>query len=284
MNILRKVVRSGVSSALILEDDADWDLHIVQQMQQFANASTEFLQTTPAWKRKPLPKTDSPYGEGWDVLWVGHCSGWAAFDPEEAKHIAIIRNDTTVPPAWDIVSQLREFQFNPSRPPCSAHLGADPPGVVCNSPRLAPNERIVQQRTSPLCTTGYAVSQQGARKMLARMGAVSVSDVQAPIDWEMINMCREELRPGVEAARCLTVSPPYIASHRSRGPKSLDSDIQQTGGHKEVRDVSTTKGMVWSTRMNIVNLIGGFEPESQYVQKEDGTFRYRKKAEYRQFQ
>lgn len=46
------------------------------------------------------------------------------------------------------------------------------------------------------------------------------------------------------------------------------------------RELGISEGLVYPTRMNVENIIGGFEPESQYVQ-ENGTWRYRTKEEYR---
>jgi len=192
MNIIQKMVTERITSALIMEDDADWDIHIVQQMQQFAEVSRSFLAEDPesVWRRKRRASTCSPYGEGWDILWVGHCGGFPAPDHSKDHHRAVIRNDPTVPPAWDIKGML--FGINEKQPhKCSAQKGVKlPKGTICDSPRLEDNERIVQERTSPLCTTGYAISLQGARKMLARIGGLSLLDVTSPVDQEMRQMCR----------------------------------------------------------------------------------------------
>lgn len=282
MNIVHKMVKEQISSALIMEDDADWDLHIVQQLQQFADVSREFLKEDPdlTWRRRRHARSGSPYGEGWDVLWVGHCGGWAAEDGY--NHIAVLRNDTTVPPAMDINHQLYGVT-NTTKGTCSAHLGNDPKGVTCDAPRLAPDERIIQERTKPLCTTGYAISLQGARKMLARLGGLSLMDVTAPVDWEMQEMCKQTGKKGAdrEASRCLTVSPPYIRTHRAKGPISADSDIEGHGGTEGIHEVGKSGGLVYPTRLNVENLIAGYEPESQYIKEADGKWRLKTATEYR---
>jgi hypothetical protein len=52
-----------------LEDDADWDVAIKLQALQGARA-TRFLLDQPERRGKePL----SPYGDGWDIIWFGHC-------------------------------------------------------------------------------------------------------------------------------------------------------------------------------------------------------------------
>lgn len=281
MNIVHRMVRDRVASALVMEDDADWDIHIVQEMQKFAEVSREYLKEDPnnTWQRKRRGPTGSPYGENWDILWIGHCGGWPAEDGN--NHIAVVHNDSTVPPTH-IHGQLFGVN-NKTEGTCAAHEGSDPKDVVCDSPRLKGDERLIQERTKPLCTTGYAISLQGARKMLARIGGLSLLDVTAPIDWEMIEMCKQTGRPGVdrEASRCLTVSPPYIRSHRAKGPISGDSDIEGHTGNKGNHEVGLSKGLKYPARLNVENLISGYEPETQYIQEADGSWRFKLASEYR---
>jgi hypothetical protein len=96
------VVENNIASALILEDDTDWDIRIKSQMKTFAKASRilvqpmrdaadEYLDPTYPHPQegqehgdfsldnleRTREPTSSPYGdlERWDMLWVGHC-GW----------------------------------------------------------------------------------------------------------------------------------------------------------------------------------------------------------------
>jgi hypothetical protein len=94
-------VRRNLSSALIFEDDADWDVRLRDQLRNFALSSRALTQplagvepftyadatyphpsdTSPAslndFAFDSLPATvapaSSPYGDEWDVLWLGHC-------------------------------------------------------------------------------------------------------------------------------------------------------------------------------------------------------------------
>lgn len=93
-------MRLNISTALILEDDADWDVRIREQLQDFAlsaRALTQPLSENPSsyadntfpvpqgpdalpaadllFDNLPstIPPKHSPYGDNWDVLWVGHC-------------------------------------------------------------------------------------------------------------------------------------------------------------------------------------------------------------------
>jgi hypothetical protein len=269
MNILQRIVKEGLGSALILEDDADWDVRIVQQMQQFAVAAQDVLAQKPPSSNPTRPHSDSPYGDDWDLFWVGHNGGWP---PAADEPFSIIHNDETAPPAFDSERLTRNIPED-SKP--------------CVGPCLEPNERIVQEGGSPVCTVGYAVSQQGARKMMARLGASSLVDVDAQIDPEMTEMCRGTAHPygagGTENIRCLVPSPAYIKPHKARGPTGGDSDIENTAGY-QMREVGLSQGLMWSTRLNYGNLIDGLELESQYVKDpRTGEWRYRLPEEYRSY-
>jgi GR25 family glycosyltransferase involved in LPS biosynthesis len=281
MNIWREMIRTGVSSALILEDDADWDFRIVEQMKKFAVATKELaskpgLQTPKNAATQTM--TDSPYGEDWEILHPGHCGGYLHADPKLRNFHTIIRNDSTLPPTFD----MHDLSFNLTKAPynngtCAAHAGRDPAGRTCDSPRLAPDERIVQLG-SPMCTVGYAISQRGARHFLAQSGGVSLLDAVAPVDQLIMELCRGHRDRDGEMTKCMVVSPPYFESHRPRGVKRGESDIIPFGG--DIRVTGESHGLVLSTKINLKNLVAGRAPESQYVQESTGKWRIKRIDEY----
>ncbi|MCJ1364751.1 hypothetical protein MMC16_003867 [Acarospora aff. strigata] len=118
LNAILTVVQQNLSTALIFEDDVDWDVRIRSQLRDFAFTSQALIQplfSDPSIYPDPtypapngdltmppdmnfdcLPSvvapSSSPYGDGWDVLWLGHCGArfpntaldaWAA----ESKNI-----------------------------------------------------------------------------------------------------------------------------------------------------------------------------------------------------
>lgn len=291
MNVMRQIVRDKVSSALIFEDDADWDVRIVDQMQQFAVATKELLKHG-SQDKKDDQRTNSPYGEGWDMLWIGHCGGFQG-NTSSVPHY-IIRDDETVPPTMAIDDMLLNItpyiHWNPDvpGPPCTAHAGRDPAGKLCDSPRLAPRDRIVQERAKPVCTAAYAISYQGARKMLARNGGLSLTDVFAPVDQGFGDVCSGATDLPGERTRCFTPSPPYIRGYKAKGMETGDSDIRPTGAKGEKRTVGWSKGIMQSARLNANSIVSGvnFPAEDQYVRdgpKGDGDWRLRNAEEYRSF-
>ena len=71
-----RVVDSGYTSALILEDDADWDLTLKSQLRDFAHAARN-IESRRHVLNGPLRSTNqslTPYGSTWDLLPIGICA------------------------------------------------------------------------------------------------------------------------------------------------------------------------------------------------------------------
>jgi hypothetical protein len=50
-----------------------------------------------------------------------------------------------------------------------------------------------------------------------------------------------------------------------------------------IRELGMSEGIVYPTRMNVENILAGYEPESQYVKERNGTWRFRNQTEYRAY-
>ena len=133
LDLLKFVIQHNWGSALILEDDMDWDVEIRKQMPPIAKAVKELT--------KAKKGDTQPYGSNWDVLWLGHCSDPPPF-PKEGKIITFADNTTA---------------------PVDKYRGLNPrlKDVVKD------NQRIVHYSINPVCTFAYAVSHAGARNLLA---------------------------------------------------------------------------------------------------------------------
>ncbi|CAI4212827.1 unnamed protein product [Parascedosporium putredinis] len=129
-----QIVQENITSALILEDDLDWDVRVKEQFQTFASASqkmTQPLRNGPGDTLSSLYPPDaeaadqgpaalvmrdtsavepaqlSAYGDDWDVLWLGHTGGELPSDYATLKQNAdrppssvltlLIPDDETVP-------------------------------------------------------------------------------------------------------------------------------------------------------------------------------------------
>lgn len=249
MNAIRRIVDEDLESALIMEDDMDWDVRLRSQLEDVAKGARMILgdgTTDPS----------SPYGDGWDVMWLGHCGEPFPETLEEnrgkpddhpgmqyMKTRYAIENDATVPPP-ERTTGLIDFH-------------------------AYPYTRFVHVTGAPICSFAYALSQAGARKVLFDL---SVDHLTGAFDNALGGLCRRsvssvgEENPGNDRglnARCISVTPPVFFHHKAKGWVSGDSDIQNIES-TDVREKGTSENIVWSARNNIRNMIMGTEMESQF--------------------
>ncbi|TPX16396.1 uncharacterized protein E0L32_004045 [Thyridium curvatum] len=261
MNAIHEVVRRNLSSALILEDDVDWDVRIREQLRDFAfstNALTQPLRATPSSYSDPtfptapsddspavsvadisfhhlpaiLPPRFSPYGDNWDVLWIGHCGMHfpAAGRPGAVPRGRVIHSD-------DVTVPERRYLWTLN----------DPFTLKDQYPEHTRAAHHVQEG---VCTLGYAVTQKAARQILHEIALRDVSDA---FDITMRFFC-EGVR-GHRRHTCLTVQPALFHHHRPAGPAKALSDIGDHGD--EFRETASTDMVRWSVRMNADVLLEG---------------------------
>ncbi|XXH01163.1 hypothetical protein Hte_007516 [Hypoxylon texense] len=251
MNAVRKIIEDDLDSALIMEDDMDWDVRIKPQLERVAQGARALLSSA--------SKPNSPYGDDWDLMWLGHCGEVFPETLDENKEKPandpgiqymsrkfVIEKDLTVPPK-DRVTGLVDFKNHPEY------------------------TRWVHITGAPICTFAYALSQRGARKVLFDL---SVDHLTGPFDNALAGLCRRAVSTwGVKDfaaagdrgldAKCISVTPPIFFHHKAKGLVNGDSDIQ-TVNDGQIREKGKTENIVWSARNNIKNMIMGTRMESQY--------------------
>jgi hypothetical protein len=234
-----------------MEDDMDWDVRLKPQLERVAQGARALLGSASG--------PSSPYGDDWDILWLGHCGEVfpELLDENKAKPADdvgrkymqrkfVIENDLTVPPR-DKVTGIIDFKQSPE------------------------HTRWVHITGAPICTFAYALSQRGARKVLFDL---SVDRLSGPFDNSLAWLCRRSVSSvGVKDAaqagdrgldaKCISVTPPVFFHHKAKGSVNGDSDIQ-TIADGAVREKGVTENIVWSARNNIRNMIMGTRMESQY--------------------
>ncbi|KAI1103293.1 glycosyltransferase family 25 protein [Jackrogersella minutella] len=239
VNAMRRMVEDDISSALILEDDMDWDVHIKELLAQFAQAARTLQKD---FHRDQTLESPSPYGQDWDMLWLGSCITTFGEDLPENLQITPEQRD----------SRKVLIQDDPTVPL--------PPHILSNGSfswgDYPPRTRIVYVPGDNVCSFAYALSAAGAQKALQYMG---LEGQQKPFDNHLSDMCR--LR--VNGMRCVSIVPSLFVHHRPKGKISSDSDINNAG--TEVREVGFTENIVYSTHLNLKNLIRGLEPERQWA-------------------
>ncbi|KAK5107372.1 hypothetical protein LTR62_001352 [Meristemomyces frigidus] len=258
------MVEENVATAIIAEDDIDWDIRVKSQMTGFARASRLMLQPLPGTTDQYLDPfrngagnlngvhnfhvdehvttepTSSPYGDvdSWDMMWLGDCGRFMpeADDEKIPAGRVVIPNDITVPEPHHIDAMIGSHQLHDQYPN---------------------HTRVVTRAKFNVCSLAYAISLPGARRMLYELG---MKRIDRAADLALQSVCdgQEDRR----MATCLTVHPNIIGGHHPISRKSAMSDIGNPADGDEWTTVAWTKNVRWSTRGNFEKLIYG---ETDYI-------------------
>ncbi|KAK5653009.1 hypothetical protein OQA88_9295 [Cercophora sp. LCS_1] len=266
MNALQYIIQKNLTTALILEDDADWDIRLKSQLQIFAQAAHAFTQPSPQPFSSTFPLDSpselslsqlptalrpklTPYGDAFDVLWLGHC-GTSLPQP-------IPDNISPSPPPLPL---LRVTIPNDPTVPAPKDMKPHPFALKDEIADLyPPHTRVVHASKATACTQAYAVSQQGARKLLWRFGLETLTN-----GWDfMLKDWCDGLHVGADekAPVCVTVQPPLFSHHFGKGAAS---DITAPGGGFISKEKEMTPYLRWSVRLNLGRLVGGGSVEDQF--------------------
>ena len=194
MDMLQYIVQHNISSALVLDDDIDFDARLRTQLKSFAKSVNTLQHHKPhtqeelkkmkgkeeGYDFEKLPMTPgqkfSPYGDDWEVLWLGHCT-MALRDAEGTRRVII--KDKTVPEPQHLAKEP-EDDFQSYRN----------------------HTRVVFPVTSGTCISALAVSQRGARALL---NDLSLFKVESTIDDTLGQWCRGA--NGYRPHKCYTARP-----------------------------------------------------------------------------
>lgn len=217
-----RIVEKRLNSALILEDDVDWDISIKAQLQNLALATRALQGTAP-------DSTSSPYGHEWDLLWLGHCG----MSCKVNEPYYMTSHDPTV--------------VMPNRLP---YYYYDVPEY--NKPD---DTRLTCTVSDSTCMTAYAVSYKGAQKILAALsvnpsGIADEVDTRDQIDVVLGRMCK------AGTLRCFAPFPSLMGRYQSAGMSSKGTDQlgKEAGSHMMP---ASSFGVVYSTMLNIKRILKG---------------------------
>ncbi|KAF2838870.1 glycosyltransferase family 25 protein [Patellaria atrata CBS 101060] len=220
MEIYQKMVREKISTAMIMEDDVDWDVMIKAQMTEFARG-TRYLQ-------KSVSPTHSPYGDGWDILSTGHCGIWNKV--REDQDYWVSENDPTV-----VVPIQREWWRKPNLTPPA--LAGDRSRVVMSPYQLS-------------CLASYAVSLRGAARIIYDQAILPNAQ---GIDSGLGAICK---RHEYGFNSCLAAYPMITGVHRPAGDMTRESD-RKTLRTGRVREKAQSDNLMFPVRMNLGSLLLG---------------------------
>ncbi|KAL4755434.1 hypothetical protein BDW72DRAFT_189193 [Aspergillus terricola var. indicus] len=188
--------------------------------------------------RRSRWSSSSPYGDDWDILWLGHCGIECSAD----RPYYLTPADPTVPPPGHFLPYWR-----------------DPP------PLERPDDaRMTCPITDGVCSIVYAVSFRGAQRILAALsvnpsGLAEQIDIGAQFDVSLGWMC------GAGYLRCFAPYPSLTGGYKSAGPAAKGSDINGpddamgSSNEGELMQGPFSHGVMYSTMLNVNQLLAGKE-------------------------
>ena len=179
MNVFEDILDRRIATAVVFEDDADWEVTFRQQLLQFARG-TRYITGTEA-KNGIVPH--SPYGEDWDVLWLGHCNSRPT--QGDNKRYVLEHDPTVVPP------NVRQSWERPIT------------RYWDNKPGSDDKTRVVFRTSDSSCTASYAISLKGAQKALYYL---SMNPSNEPIDNALGHLCGDKDKD----FRCMSSFPTLV--------------------------------------------------------------------------
>jgi hypothetical protein len=207
LNAVREILTRGWSTALVMEDDSDWDVMIKQQMSLVAPMIRVLLQSDTG-------PSKSPYGDDWDLLWLGHCG-------EE------------IGKAWEHDGRSRLDPSLPESPMYRTRKGDS----IYHPPQL----RIVQRSLRPRCTYAYAITAAAAGKIYQAAHGGKDDIITGELAW----WCNQG------GMKCITVFPELFHHHKSAG--QISSEIAVLEGWEDLAQparIGYTPNIKHSARCN----------------------------------
>ncbi|KAH7061387.1 hypothetical protein B0J12DRAFT_592712 [Macrophomina phaseolina] len=205
LHALREFMKSGAETALILEDDVDWDIRL--KSQQIPLVASAFRALLPD-ARYP----QYPYGhpKNWDLLYMGHCGDyWHGMDIGFDKGHVVPENLTATP----------HIAFRDDSLPDFDNLHPWTTSLLVNL-NVTERTRLVHRSRFPLCTFAYAVTRQSANRLLTELAG---SESSRPGDHAYdITILRGCISDGL---RCWSINPELF--HHVPGD-SMIAGIEQT--------------------------------------------------------
>ncbi|KAH7068207.1 hypothetical protein BKA63DRAFT_109415 [Paraphoma chrysanthemicola] len=159
-NALRWFLDSGLETALILEDDVDWDIRL--RSAQIPLAASAVRQLLPPQRSfHPFANYGSNHTQywgdhgAWDLLYLGHCGDYFEIVDENGPKLNDHYNMSTMP---------HRMYTDPTLPPPSdlhrfTRTLFEKLGVPAYS-------RVVHRSKFPLCSFGYAITRPAAERLL----------------------------------------------------------------------------------------------------------------------
>lgn len=262
--VLKAFLASGLETALIFEDDVDWDIRLrTQQIPRAQQAARSLSSTSSSWA------SQYPWGKptDWDLLYLGHCGDYFN-DLSESVGVGH-HHPSNLEAINHVVYPDPSMPYRTDIHPFTASL--------FTALQVPEQNRIMHASQWPLCSFGYAVTRQAAQKILAIV-APEKEDISRDLiayDAALLSGCRDKGVPW--SIKCYTVQPELF--HHMEG-KSIIALQEETKDHHVFRPPVDVAGLEQVEYRHETSNIGcGFwsgefyyldNKELEYLRKEVG--------------
>ncbi|KAJ4346631.1 uncharacterized protein N0V89_010562 [Didymosphaeria variabile] len=228
----RYMIDNDIQSALIMEDDVDWDVNVKEV---FGLWNWQMKNNNSLAENLGRGKNGETceYGCDWDHLSMGQCVYKA--HPTDHTH----------------------FSYNDPNSPAIGSFAKDNKKEMVETWKYKPEDagvRLVTPSYAPLCTMGYAMTQRGARRALYQIGGFLAMD--SPIDLEFIQHAKDG------RLKSYTISPPTLVKWKVFGPGDTDNDygfdFKANPDQDTTQGGGQSKGLLSSARQALKALDGKF--------------------------
>lgn len=203
LDLLKYVIASDLETAFIVEDDVDWDVRIKEEMRLVSDNVRAYTGAE--------DDDTAPFGMDWDVLWLGHCGSIITDDMAGSRVYADdSRCETELYSGWS-KRFLRE--------------------------NLTEGHRQVQPAKLTVCTFGFGVTRDGARKMLPLLsqGGNEAYDVA------LSGYCNDR------KLKCILVNPQLFNHYEPPRDSGYLSDVHVGDGQGQTSDDSNFEDSMGTT-------------------------------------
>ncbi|OCK80939.1 glycosyltransferase family 25 protein [Lepidopterella palustris CBS 459.81] len=220
IHVLQEFLNSNLETALILEDDVDWDIFLrSSQIPLAASHLHTFLTPPPQSRHSASHPSFFPPIFAWDVLYLGHCGDY--FTP--------FPNGVGYQTPADLAALPHTLFHDPTLPP---RYNLHPfTASLLTALDVPPHTRLWHRSKLPLCTFGYAVTRAAALRIIATIAAPRAPTVGA-YDVALSHGCatpqssslspNNNTQPDPDGGlRCWTLQPELF--HHRPGPSAISA-------------------------------------------------------------
>ena len=206
LNAVKWFLDSGLSTALIIEDDVDWDIHIRNhQVPLVAAQVRKLLSASPANPNdhysavREHNREQSYWGDmtQWEVLYLGHCGDYfdLKFMPDLPHNIF---HDDTVPSMEYLHPDTQRWLMDAG---------------------IRSKQRMIHRSKQPLCSFAYALNRKSAERMMEELSREEEGHGTWSFDVRLLEACRDM------GWKCWTANPELFHHQDER-----DSAISEVNG------------------------------------------------------